>query len=116
MTLNWIKKNPNKSALLCLIFVVVIIIIAINVNNNQISNFNGGLQPLLYPLQYFSIPDNCFPYSGCMYPSENPNSLKTGKEIPPSTKNDIWCKIAWRDCNAYQDCINGKCLPKSVIK
>lgn len=71
-------------------------------------------QPGVFRKQIDVGPGNCKPYSGCFYPSfmSNPVSLKTGMRRNEPKENEIWCEKSWRDCNAYQDCINGKCTPK----
>lgn len=58
-------------------------------------------QPLVFTKQLNSYPDYCTPHSGCFYPSYS-----------DANKKKIWCEKAWRDCNAYQDCTDGLCVPK----
>ena len=75
-------------------------------------------QPGVFKKQVKVGPGNCMPYSGCFYPSfmSNPVSLKTGRRLNEPRENEIWCEEAWRDCNAYQDCVNNKCTPKGYPK
>lgn len=77
--------------------------------------FDGTLpeQPMIYTENIKIAPGNCQPYSGCFFPSSlaNPVNPKTGKRAKPPGADDIWCEKSWRDCNAYQECVNGKCVP-----
>jgi len=72
-------------------------------------------QPLVFPTQLNSFPANCVPYAGCFYPSwlSNPVSLKSGVRENAQYQDEIWCEKGWRDCNAYQDCVEGVCRPKN---
>lgn len=72
-------------------------------------------QPLLYKHNIKSAPGNCIPYAGCFYPSTlaNPVDPYTNTRYPENeTKN---CDLAWRDCNAYQDCVDNRCVPKKNL-
>ena len=75
-------------------------------------------QPLVYSRNIKIGPGNCKPYSGCFYPSKasNPINLNTGKRDPQPVIDgkDVWCELSWRDCNAYQSCQNGRCVPKET--
>lgn len=82
-------------------FVVLGLIITVTTKNNE--EFNTlSLQPMLYKKAMYSIPGNCAPYTGCLYPYVNPEN---GKQ----------CEKAWRDCGAYQDCVSGWCQHKKVF-
>jgi hypothetical protein len=63
-----------------------------------------------------TTPGNCYPYAGCFYPSKfaNPENLNTG-ERDSVPDDEIWCEKAWRDCNTYQNCVDGKCVHKPNI-
>lgn len=50
-------------------------------------------QPLMFKTQYLNVPHQCKPYLGCMFP-------------------ETYCKQAWKDCNAFQDCVDGVCKNK----
>jgi hypothetical protein len=67
-------------------------------------------QPGVFVYTPLSVPGNCRPYSGCAsgYTLANPISLKTGKRVPEPVYR--WCEKSWRDCNAYQTCIDGLCV------
>ena len=101
-----------------LVLVVIIIIFIIVFYCSQSEPFRDFPQPLIFTKQLNSVPGSCRPYEGCFYPStlSNPISLKTGKRIPAKNENDVYCEVSWRDCNAYRDCIDGKCVPKSLVK
>lgn len=73
-------------------------------------------QPMIYTKNIKIGPGNCRPYSGCFFPSNeaNPVNPKTGKRPKPPMDDYLWCEKSWRDCNAYQDCVDGKCAPKSI--
>lgn len=77
-------------------------------NNQKIS------QPQVFKRQMLSVPGNCQPFMGCFYPSylSNPINLRTAGRDKSPKENQIWCEKSWRDCNAYQDCVKGKCVPK----
>lgn len=78
--------------------------------------------PMVFDKQLNSYPENCTAYAGCFYPSflSNPVSLKTGERYKnPEDKNPddkVWCEKSWRDCGAYQDCVNGQCAPKKSLR
>lgn len=71
-------------------------------------------QPLVYPNNVKIAPGNCKPYSGCFFPAKaaNPINLRTGERDNQPGSNLIWCEKSWRDCNAYQNCQNGRCVSK----
>ena len=83
--------------------------------------FKDSTQPLVFTKNYKIGPANCTPYSGSHFPSSdsNPIDLNTGhrrglsKEYKDSFRK---CEKAWRDCSAYQDCINGRCENKDHLK
>lgn len=100
---------------LVLAAVITIIFVAIFYNPDKFTDTTlSRNQPVIFKKQIKTGPGNCLPYSGCFYPSfmSNPISLKTGTRLNEPNENKIWCQEAWRDCNAYQSCINGKCIPK----
>lgn len=72
-------------------------------------------QPMEFKNQYLNIPSpgsfGCKPYSGCFYPTNPMNLINSSSK----SVDDIWCEKAWRDCNAYQDCVEGKCVPKKGL-
>lgn len=74
-------------------------------------------QPQVFKDEILSIPGNCQPYSGCFFPSymSNPVSLKSGIRHNAQDENKVWCEKSWRDCNAYQDCVDGQCKPKTLF-
>ena len=74
-------------------------------------------QPQIFTKGLLSVPGNCQPFIGCNYPSylSNPISLKTGQRPNAKDEHKIWCEKSWRDCNAYQNCVNGKCKPKNNV-
>ena len=74
-------------------------------------------QPMVFKKQINSYPSNCHPYTGCFYPSyaSNPISLKNGMRNPQQGENKRWCEVSWRDCAGFQDCKNGKCVPKKHV-
>jgi len=71
-------------------------------------------QPMVFPVNIKTAPGNCKPYSGCFFPStqSNPIDLNTGKRETAKDVDKRWCSVSWRDCNAYQVCEDGKCVPK----
>lgn len=75
-------------------------------------------QPLVYQRNIKVTPGNCKPYSGCFFPSRasNPINLMTGERNPQPVIDgkNVWCEESWRDCNAYQTCKKGKCVPKET--
>lgn len=81
------------------------------------NNIELKQQPMVFTKQYLSVPGSCKPYSGCFFPAtmSNPISLKTGKRVFEPKVNKVYCEEAWRDCNAYQNCIDGKCVPKNKM-
>lgn len=70
--------------------------------------------PMVFKNNVKIAPGNCKPYSGCFFPSNlsNTTNPKTGERYKTTKKDEIWCEESWRDCNAYQTCINGKCVSK----
>ena len=70
--------------------------------------------PLVFEKNIKTTPGNCFPYAGCTNPSTlaNPVNLNTGKRDPAHVDDLVRCELAWRDCGAYQDCKDNKCVPK----
>lgn len=97
---------------------VIVIIFVIAFQCSKEEPFRDFPQPLIFTKQLNSIPGSCKPYEGCFYPStsSNPYSLRTGERIPASNEDEIYCEVSWRDCNAYQNCVDGKCVPKSILK
>lgn len=94
-------------AFLIILVIIIIVLLAIFVQKEE-------FQPLIFNKSPKLVPGNCKPYSGCFYPSymSNPISLKTGKRLNQPKENEQWCKVSWRDCNAYQTCYKGKCISK----
>ena len=80
-------------------------------------SFRDSPNPLVFEKQLLSVPGSCKPYTGCFFPStmSNPISLDTGKRVPAKGTDKIWCEVSWRDCNAFQDCVDGKCIPKPDV-
>jgi hypothetical protein len=70
---------------------------------NHIERFRDYPNPLIYTKQLFSFPSYCRPYAGCNAQQDTKN------------QNLTWCELAWRDCNAYEDCIQGKCQAKQGL-
>lgn len=68
---------------------------------NHAERFRDSPNPLIYLRQLLSIPKYCKPYAGC-------NALQD-----TTNQNLTFCELSWRDCNAYEDCIHGKCIPKN---
>jgi len=74
--------------------------------------------PLIFKHQYLSIPGNCTPWSGCSNPSPLANavSLETKKRYKLNDYEDSLQEctpdLVYKDCNLYQDCIDGKCVSK----
>lgn len=103
-----------------IIIVAFVIIVTVSIyccqqNDNHESFNNTTLpQPLIFTKEYMPA-GNCRAYTGCFYPSSNANpiNLQTGKRFQfNNINNNKWCELSWRDCNAYQTCKNGKCIPK----
>lgn len=67
------------------------------------------LPPRVFKRQYLSTPYK--PFIGMDYPTPNPVSLRSGLRVPSPPKYE--CEYAWRDCNAYQDCIENQCVAKN---
>lgn len=113
-------------ALLVIAIIIIIFVIAFCCcNRDAIVNYFTNLgpvtetfrdypQPLVFPKEFISVPGGCKPYAGCFFPATNSNpiSLRTGKRVPEEGTGKVYCEEAWRDCNAFQDCTNGKCVPK----
>lgn len=100
-------------------FIIIVILIALLVtynvnigNDNETFSDELNTQPMVFTKNLQSVPGGCEPYKGCYYPMTNPVDLQTGKRFKAEHENDIWCEKSWRDCNAYQTCENGKCIPK----
>lgn len=106
-----------------IILIVVIVLILTNKENfksiedhlaSPVDSITSKLssQPLVFLKNYKVAPGNCKPYSGCFFPStlSNPVDLNTGERTP--VKDGIYCEKSWRDCNAYQECVSGKCISK----
>lgn len=110
---------------LCLAVFVAIICLAIYCCKN-VDEFAdmGGMdypQPLKFIRQELSVPGNCKPFMNCFFPSQKSNSISLTKEgnrykLPTEDEELKWCEISWRDCPAYRDCVNGKCIPKKYPK
>lgn len=102
--------------LLAIAVIVLFVVIALYCipKDNEFFKMVDSPQPLVYPKQLLSVPGNCKPYKNCFFPStlSNPVSLNTGKRIKAKDTNKIWCEYSWRDCPAYRDCVDGKCVPK----
>lgn len=111
------NKKTCFFGLLVLATIIAVILIAIFYNPDKFTDTTLAhiKQPRIFKKQIKIGPGNCLPYSGCFYPSfmSNPISLKTGTRLNELKENEIWCQEAWRDCNAYQSCVNGKCVPKN---
>jgi len=103
------RKSAICFGILVFVFFIIAVLLAVYCCKDE---FRDSPQPLKFTKQYLSVPGNCYPFMGCFFPSSlsNPVSVRTGKR--KKVKNQIWCKKSWRDCNAYQDCVNGKCVPK----
>lgn len=105
------------------VFVLFVVIALCCFNNNVIVQPFTNLKradfptPLVYPKQLLSVPGSCKPYTGCFFPStqSNPINLNTGKRYRAEGTDKIWCEVSWRDCNMFQDCENGKCVPKKNV-
>lgn len=84
-------------------------------------------QPQAFEHQLLS--SGCLPYVGCLYPMPNPINIKTGRrdndilpedsevtrsQVPQGTEVRT-CSKAWRDCNLFTDCVDGKCVPKKDV-
>lgn len=60
-------------------------------------------QPLYFKNQKLSVPKNCHPHYGCVN-TPGPSAFEPDEYT--------YCTEAWRDCAAYRDCIDGKCVIK----
>ena len=60
-------------------------------------------QPLYFKNQKLSVPKNCHPHYGCVN-TPGPSAFEPDEYT--------YCTEAWRDCAAYRDCIDGKCIIK----
>lgn len=92
----------------------IVLCVLIAIYSGKSEGFLSLNQPGIFKKNIKVAPGNCTPYSGCFYPSHlsNPVSLKSGRREAQPLENEIWCEEAWRDCNIYQDCVNGQCKPK----
>ena len=73
-------------------------------------------QPLYFKNQKLSVPKNCQPHYGCFF-TPGPSAYKPdeGTQSVPAAVREadlIYCTEAWRDCAAYRDCVDGKCVVK----
>jgi len=86
------------------------------VNLHQKMKINA---PMVFQRQKLSVPCNCYPYAGCTYPSRQANAmnLQTGKRSKVVGRYDqsVECRpeLVYKDCNLFQDCIQGKCVAKA---
>lgn len=104
--------NISKGACCGMGLFVVLFFVVIGLVVATVAPEGFSSQPMIFTKNIKTVPGNCLPYSGCFYPSfmSNPISLKDNMRQP--TDNEIWCSVSWRDCNAYQTCSDGKCVPK----
>ena len=58
-------------------------------------------QPLYFKNQKLSVPKNCRPHYGCFF-TPGPSAYNPDEYT--------YCTEAWRDCAAYRDCVDGKCV------
>jgi hypothetical protein len=118
-----IKENVVSSCMwgvLIILLLVAVVVISLHCCGLLIPNGPNkeSFAPMVYKKNIMSVPGNCKPYMGCYYPSSlsNPVSLDTATRMSEFGEDDVnknYCKKSWRDCNAYQDCVDGQCRFKS---
>jgi hypothetical protein len=108
------KLTRIKLVLIILFCLLLIPLILFTINKNFTENYET--QPLVYTKQKSTVPDACLPYLGCTWPSDSGNPVvyrgTQGYRLPAKGSNEIQCNNASRDCHAYQDCVEGKCIKK----
>lgn len=80
-----------------LIVIVSIVALAVSlfILLPKVNNENFDSPPHVFNKQINKHSEHCHPYHGCSWDGST-------------------CELSWRDCNVYQDCVNGKCLPKKI--
>lgn len=114
---NQISWKTKILAIMGLFVIIICVIMASCMGNTPIEGMSDELiasQPLVFPNTRYSFPNNCRPWEGCFYPSTWSNSIDpvSGMHIPEKDDNVTTCEFAWRDCAAFQNCVDGKCRPK----
>ena len=105
------KTRKCVMAFLCALLLIIIVLVPIYSFGKETFKMpisssvthRESAQPLYFKNQKLSVPKNCHPHYGCVN-TPGPSAFEPDEYT--------YCTEAWRDCAAYRDCIDGKCVIK----